>query len=132
MGWTNPTPLQRLEGLALLAGAIWIFATTGEAWWLFVVLLLVPDISMLGYLAGPSLGAITYNLGHTLLGPAALLAWGFGADLSIVTGLGAVWLGHIGMDRLAGYGLKYPDAFTHTHLGLIGPAKRGNASSAPK
>jgi uncharacterized protein YbjT (DUF2867 family) len=26
------------------------------------------------------------------------------------------------MDRVLGYGLKYPDAFKHTHLGTIGKA----------
>jgi hypothetical protein len=30
--------------------------------------------------------------------------------------LGLVWLGHIGMDRLLIFGLKYPDHFQHTHL----------------
>ncbi len=33
---------------------------------------------------------------------------------------GAVLVGHVGMDRLAGYGLKYPTAFRDTHLGRIG------------
>jgi hypothetical protein len=33
--------------------------------------------------------------------------------------LALVWFAHIGMDRALGYGLKYDDAFTHTHLGII-------------
>ena len=69
---TNPTALQRLEGFLLLGAAIWMFAETGESWWLFGLLLLAPDVSMLGYLRGPELGAVTYNLGHILLGPAVL------------------------------------------------------------
>lgn len=124
---TNPIPLQRLEGLLLLVAAIWIFAETGDTWWLFGLLLLAPDLSMLGYIRSPAMGATTYNLGHTLLGPAVLLAWGVVADSSLMVGLGAVWLAHIGLDRLAGYGMKHPDSFHHTHLGMIGPARRVEA-----
>ncbi|HEY2386937.1 MAG TPA: DUF4260 family protein, partial [Candidatus Binatia bacterium] len=36
-----------------------------------------------------------------------------------------IWLAHIGMDRLLGYGLKYPTSFHHTHLGRIG-TRRGD------
>jgi hypothetical protein len=31
-----------------------------------------------------------------------------------------VWAAHIAMDRAFGYGFKYPDAFGHTHLGIVG------------
>jgi hypothetical protein len=104
--------------------AIWVFAESDRTWWLFGLLLLAPDLSMLGYLISPAAGAATYKVGHTLVAPAAMLGLGVITDSALVIGLGAVWLAHIGMDRLAGYGLKYSDAFTHTHLGLIGPAKR--------
>lgn len=60
----------------ILAGSIWVFAETGRSWWLFALLLLVPDVSMVGYLRDARLGAAIYNLGHILLGPAVLLAWG--------------------------------------------------------
>ena len=33
-----------------------------------------------------------------------------------------LWFAHIGMDRLARYGLKYDAGFQHTHLGGPGPA----------
>ncbi len=33
---------------------------------LFVVLILAPDLSMLGYLAGSRVGAAVYNVVHTL------------------------------------------------------------------
>jgi hypothetical protein len=35
-----------------------------------------------------------------------------------------IWFGHIGMDRLVGFGLKYPDSFQHTHLGWKGRRDR--------
>ena len=37
---------------------------------------------------------------------------------------GAILVAHAGMDRLAGYGLKYPTAFGDTHLGWIGRGGR--------
>jgi len=119
--WTNPTALQRLEGLVFLVAGIWVFAESGETWWLFGLLLLAPDLSMLGYLYTPSMGASAYNVGHALIGPALLFAWGAIADSSLLIALAAVWLAHVGVDRLAGYGLKYSDGFVHTHLGTIGP-----------
>jgi hypothetical protein len=35
----------------------------------------------------------------------------------LVLALGLLWLAHIGMDRLAGFGLKYDSGFQRTHLG---------------
>lgn len=116
----SPVLLQRLEGLVLLVTAVLAFADTGASWWWFAGLLLVPDVSMIGYVSSPSLGAITYNIGHTLVGPALLFGWYWLGGTVAVLVVACIWLAHIGMDRLFGYGLKYPDAFTHTHLGTIG------------
>jgi hypothetical protein len=33
--------------------------------------------------------------------------------------VGLIWLGHVGFDRMAGYGLKYDSDFKHTHLGIL-------------
>jgi hypothetical protein len=110
--------LLRLEGLVVFACALWLFAGTGRAWWVFGALLLVPDVAMLAYLAGPRVGAIAYNAVHSYVGPLGLAVlspgegWGFA--------LAAIWFAHCGMDRAAGYGLKYRTAFQHTHLGMIG------------
>jgi hypothetical protein len=51
--------LQRLEGLAalLLGGAAYIWL--GQSWWVFALLFLAPDLTMLGYLRSPRLGALT-------------------------------------------------------------------------
>lgn len=106
----------RLEGLAHLGLGLVLFAGTGQGWGLFAALLLVPDLSMVGYLAGPRPGARLYNLGHSFVGPALLLAagWAWGAELALA--LGAIWWSHIGADRLLGYGLKSETGFAHTHL----------------
>ncbi|HUO46224.1 MAG TPA: DUF4260 domain-containing protein [Acidimicrobiia bacterium] len=115
-----PVPLQRLEGAILLIAGVAGFAASGWSWWWFAGLLLVPDLSMVGYLLRPSTGAGIYNLGHSLIGPALFFAWYWVGGPSVVLVVAAVWLAHIGMDRLFGYGLKFADAFTHTHLGEIG------------
>src|ERR1039458_4151989 len=49
--------LLRLEGLAVAAVSAALYARTGASWWLFAALWLLPDLSMLGYLASPCWGA---------------------------------------------------------------------------
>ena len=120
----TPISLQRIEGAALLVTAVAAFDVAGWSWWWFAGLLLAPDISMVGYLAGPRLGAAVYNLGHTLVGPTALLAWWLFGGPTTVLALGSIWLAHIGMDRAFGYGLKHAEGFEHTHLGMIGRGQR--------
>jgi len=119
-----PIPLQRIEGLALLVLGVIGFASADASWWWLIGLLLVPDLSMIGYLANPSMGATIYNAGHTLLGPGLLFAWHWRGGPTWVLVAATVWLVHIGMDRLFGYGLKFGDDFTHTHLGPIGADRR--------
>jgi hypothetical protein len=120
----SPIAIQRIEGGALLVLAVVLFDGTELSWWWFALLLLAPDLFMIGYLAGPRAGAFGYNLGHTLLWPALLLAWGLATDGQWVTAVGAIWMAHIGVDRALGYGLKLPDGFHHTHLGGIGSGAR--------
>jgi Domain of unknown function (DUF4260) len=117
---TDPVALQRLEGGVLFALALLLYWKLAGPWLLFVLLILAPDLFMLGYLAGPRLGAVTYNLGHTWLLPGILAAVGVLASTSIAIDVALIWLGHIGVDRLLGYGLKLPTAFQDTHLGRIG------------
>jgi hypothetical protein len=56
--------LLRLEKLLLGLLSIYLFAGLDFAWWWYLALLLAPDLGMLGYLAGPRVGAISYNLAH--------------------------------------------------------------------
>jgi hypothetical protein len=106
----------RLEGLALFVGALVVYFDQGFGWLLLVVLFLAPDLSFAGYLAGPQVGAWAYNALHTTVGTIALAIVGLLADTDRCLQLALIWLAHIGIDRLLGYGLKYPTAFKDTHL----------------
>ena len=112
-----PKLLLRIEGAVLFAASIAVFALQGQQWWLYPALLLVPDIFMLGYLRNTKLGAITYNLGHSYPAAALVTLIGFVAASPLTVAIGAIWFGHIGWDRMFGYGLKYATSFKHTHLG---------------
>jgi len=116
----GPRAWLRLEGLAVLVAGIAIFVAAGGPWPLLVPLVLLVDLSMAGYLAGPRPGAALYNLAHNQVIPLVLLGGGLLAGVDVLVTGGAVLLAHSGMDRLAGYGLKYPTAFRDTHLGRIG------------
>jgi hypothetical protein len=115
-----PRLLLRLEGAALFALALFLYPKVNDSWLLFAALILVPDASMLGYLAGPRVGAIAYNAAHVTLGPVALAIAGFLYPAVILIALALIWLAHIGIDRALGYGLKYATGFRFTHLGRIG------------
>lgn len=58
----RPLTWLRVEGDAVAGAAIMCFATTEQPWWLVWALWLLPDLSMLGYLAGRQAGAWSYNL----------------------------------------------------------------------
>lgn len=115
--------LLRVEGLVLLVSAVTAFHLVGGNWWVFAALILAPDLSMLGLLAGQKIGARIYNTIHTTTFPILLggIAWSTGVAWLIPVAL--IWIAHIGMDRAVGFGLKYPALDHATHLGWIGKAK---------
>lgn len=84
--------------------------------WMFLVFLLVPDITMIGYAVNNKVGATVYNIGHSFILPLVLIFCStfFAIDLLLL--LSIIWISHIFMDRCFGYGLKYPDEFKHTHI----------------
>ncbi len=114
--------LQRLEGLAAFGLGIAAYAWLGQSWWVFALLLLAPDLAMLGYLRSTASGTLTYNLAHTYAAPALLALLGLVIG-PVAFGLAAIWTAHIGADRLLGYGLKLSSGFEQTHLGPIGKAR---------
>lgn len=110
----------RAEGFVAFLGGTVLWLLLNQPLPLFLVLLLVPDVSMVGYLRGPHAGAITYNLVHNFATAGGVLLLGLVAQSGLVILAGAVLLAHVGIDRTLGYGLKYPTAFQDTHLGRIG------------
>ncbi|MFC6767963.1 DUF4260 domain-containing protein [Natrinema soli] len=112
----EPRTLLRIEGLAALGIALGSYFTLDGPIWMLVVLALSPDLSMIGYLAGPRLGSLSYNIVHTYTLPLALGAFGFWADSRLALLIALIWAGHIGADRVFGYGLKFESGFTDTHL----------------
>lgn len=110
----------RLEGLLVAALAAVLFARTGASWWLFAALWLVPDLSMLGYLAGSCWGARIYNAVHTYITPLTLALAALLLRTPAPLPFALIWINHIGVDRLLGYGLKYPAGFGSTHLRTLG------------
>jgi len=112
----RPAAMLRVEGATMLVGSVLLYWTGGGSWWLFALLLLAPDLSMLGYLAGSRVGAVAYNVFHSYPLPAALGIFGMLTGAPLAVSVALVWFAHIGMDRLLGYGLKYPTDFKDTHL----------------
>jgi Domain of unknown function (DUF4260) len=110
----------RLEGAAAFATAIALYGHAGLSWPLFALLILAPDLAMLGYLIGPKAGAQAYNLVHTYALALPLALAGFWLASPLALALGLILIAHIGMDRMLGYGLKYSSGFRDTHLGRIG------------
>jgi hypothetical protein len=117
----NPRLLLRLEGLATLIGAVVTYEAIGASWGYFALLLLLPDLSLIGYVAGARTGAAAYNALHTYIGPAGLAALAYLEVVPPAWHICLIWVAHIGMDRALGLGLKFPSAFHHTHLGNVGP-----------
>jgi hypothetical protein len=113
-----PRPLLRLEGAAVLIVSLFSYYLSHGSWLPFALLFLVPDLSMLGYAANVRVGTITYSAVHTYVGPLVLAGYSFGSNRSAIFWLSLIWIAHIGLDRMLGFGLKYPTRFNDTHLNL--------------
>jgi len=110
----------RLEELLLFGLALFLFSGLDYGWGTYALLFFAPDLSMLGYLANPRIGAWTYDLVHHKGLAVTLYILGYLLSIPWLMLTGTILLGHSSLDRVLGYGLKYPDAFQNTHLGWIG------------
>jgi Domain of unknown function (DUF4260) len=113
---TKPGILLRIEGGCVLALSILCYREINANWIWFVALLLVPDLALLAYLRGIWFGTVVYNLVHTLVGPLLLIGYAILAKAPGLLPYGLIWTSHVGLDRLLGFGLKYPTRFNDTHL----------------
>jgi len=117
----GPTPgsvsmILRTEGLIELILAVSAYRYFGGGWTSFALLFLIPDLSMLGYLVNPRFGARLYNIAHTYISSTLLALCGLAFATPLFYSLTLIWAAHIGLDRMVGYGLKYPAGFKTTHL----------------
>ncbi|MGB8984573.1 MAG: DUF4260 domain-containing protein [Anaerolineales bacterium] len=112
--------LLKIEEFFLFGLALFLFSGLDYGWSWYALLFLAPDLSMLGYLTNPRLGAWTYNLVHHKGLAVALYVLGYLLATPWLMFAGTILLGHSSLDRVFGYGLKYPDSFKATHLGVIG------------
>ena len=111
-----PRLLLHVEGAVVAVSAVALYLHLGYPWWLLLVLALAPDLSRVGYAAGPTVGAVAYDAAHTYAIPVALALIGVFADAELAVQVGLIWAAHIGVDRAIGYGLKYRTGFADTHL----------------
>jgi hypothetical protein len=115
--------LIKLEELALFILALWGLYFLNAEWWYYLLLLLGPDISMIGYFAGNKVGALLYNIFHHKAIAVAAFIIGMYWQQEILVLISIVLFGHSSMDRFFGYGLKLNEGFKFTHLGKIGNAE---------
>lgn len=110
----------KIEELGQFALGIFLFSQLDFAWWWFPVLLFLPDIGMVGYVINTKIGALIYNVFHHKAIAVILYFFGIYFDLQGLALIGIILFSHASLDRIFGYGLKYPDSFKNTHLGKIG------------
>ena len=113
----------KLEEAAMFIMALLFYKQTGMSWGWFWALFLAPDLGMLGYLAGPKAGSISYNIFHNKGLALAFVLAGLSIDIPFILFAGIILFAHSSFDRMLGYGLKFPDSFHHTHLGSIASKK---------
>ncbi len=114
----------RAEGFSVLALSLLLYWQVGLSWWIFIALLLTPDLAMFAYLINPKIGGASYNLVHSYALPLGLITFAVVLGRTGMLPYLFIWTAHIGMDRCLGYGLKYPTAFRRTHLGDVGKQSR--------
>ncbi|MBM7542605.1 DUF4260 domain-containing protein [Amphibacillus cookii] len=111
--------LLHFEGLVVVFISLYFYHLNGFSWWLLILLALAPDLSMLAYLISVRIGAVVYNFFHTYIIPVLLILLAIFIDSAPLLAVCLIWVTHIGVDRLCGYGLKYPTTFKDTHLNRI-------------
>jgi hypothetical protein len=114
--FTRPAMLLKLEDAGIFSGILYAYSHLHLSWLLFAILFLAPDLSMLGYLTGPRAGAALYNLAHTYAAPLIILAAALSLHRTPLASISLIWIAHIAIDRVLGFGLKYPTHFKDTHL----------------
>ncbi|KAI0474888.1 GMC oxidoreductase-domain-containing protein [Xylariaceae sp. FL0804] len=148
---TWPRNLLRLEGLAIFASSLYAYHRTGLSWWAFAAGILLPDLGMAGFLMNNRVGAAIYNLAHTETPGVMLLCAAYAQQVGGVAtaaggwrgwqgwaGAGLIWLAHVNMDRMFGFGLNdYSDwvvnsDVNHNELAAVIAKDEGTAPDPSK
>lgn len=114
-----PKLLLHIEGLIVFLLCLFFYQMGDFSWLLFIILLFTPDLAALGYLLNIKVGAILYNIVHTYTFSLVIVILGFLFAHATILAIGIIFTAHIGMDRLWGFGLKYPTTFKDTHLNRV-------------
>ncbi|MCF0051692.1 DUF4260 domain-containing protein [Dyadobacter sp. LJ53] len=106
----------KIEEFSMLILSIYALFQFSSPWWYFVLMLIGPDISMVGYLAGNIFGALVYNFFHHRAVAILVFLTGLTIGQTELQAAGVILFGHSAMDRMLGFGLKYNQGFKFTHL----------------
>ena len=108
---------QRVEGLVIfIVGLLlWWQWNVGMPWWAAFLIFFAPDLSFIGYVLGPKVGAVCYNTVHVYAFGAIFVAIGIFLSLPFYASIGALWLAHCGFDRMFWLWAEAPGGlFLHT------------------
>jgi hypothetical protein len=112
-----PYYMIRIEAGLLLLACLWLyfFFLHGNII-LFVIFLIIPDLSLLGYALKEKTGSVIFNVIHTYSTPAIVGVAALLLDSVLLLQFCIVWIAHIAQDRLRGHGLKYFGKFYGSHI----------------
>lgn len=108
--------LIRLENACVFIAVVSVYFIFDFSLWIFLLFLLAPDISMVGYAVNKDIGSKVYNLGHTYVLPIIVTLLYLVTNEETILQISLIWLAHISMDRTIGYGLKYALGFDKTTI----------------
>lgn len=111
-----PKQLVKLENALAFGGLLYIYLLNHYSLWYLFLFFFLPDLAMLVYLWDQEKGAVIYNLSHTYLVPGTLALLALVGRLTFLWPFAIIWAAHIAMDRMLGFGLKYPEGFRVTSI----------------
>ena len=112
------------EQIAEFVLGLYLFTLLEYDWWWFPVLILIPDVSIAGYLYNAKVGSWIYNFFHHKVLGIGLYILGSVFYSQMLCLIGLILFAHSSLDRALGFGLKFEDSFFNTHLGKIGMNKK--------
>lgn len=100
--------IYKTEYLALIMTLFLLYYEIKGSYLFFIVTFFVFDVGAIGYLISEKIGNLFYNLGHTLIIPLVLTILclvSSNIEANKILAFSVVWLIHIFIDRIMGWGL---------------------------